>query len=517
MKILRTLCNNAILKMEGWFNPIFGNQLNPFYHLGSLTFYFFWVVLVSGIYVFIFFETNVAGAFNSVEYMTHDQWWMAGIMRSLHRYASDAAVITIFLHMIREFGRDRYRGVRWFSWFTGVPTLWLVVILGITGYWLVWDMLAQYVALATAEMMDWIPIIPGAMTFNFLPGNISDRFFTLMAFLHLLGLPVALVFLLWTHVSRISQVDFMPPRPLAIGTTAALVALSLLKPAVSHPDANLAQAPLTLHLDWFYLNIYPVVDRLGPGWAWAIPSAITWALLLLPWLPRWRDPPAAEVNLDNCNGCGGCARDCPFGAASMQPRSDGRKRTLFESVIDPSLCTACGICVGACSASNPFRQSGEELKVGIHLPEFTVEHLRRLTNQALDNMTGDGRVMVFGCDHGVALADLRRDHVGVVSMPCTGMLPPSFIDYALKKGADGVLITGCREGDCYYRLGDQLIRQRITGEREPRLVQRADRSRIRYFWAAQAERGDLEGQIEALHRELKERTSEARTEEKAHG
>ena len=505
MKTLRTICNNAILWLEGRFNSIFGNLLNPFYHLGSLTFFFFWIVLVSGIYLFIFFETSVAGAYRSVEYMTHDQWWMAGIMRSLHRYASDAAVITIFLHLFREFGRDRYRGVRWFSWFTGVPTLWLVVILGITGYWLVWDMLAQYVAIATAELVDWLPVIPSAMAFNFLPGAFSDRFFTLMAFLHLLGLPVALVFLLWTHVSRISQVDFSPPRGLALGTLAALIILSLVKPAISHAPADLSQSPQLLHLDWFYLNIYPVVDRLGPGWAWGIPTAITWLLMLLPWLPPRRDPPAAEVVLANCNGCGGCARDCPFGAASMQPRTDGANK-LFQSVVDPSLCTACGICVGACSASNPFRQAGKELEVGIHLPALSLEKLRQMTDEALAGLSGNGKVMVFGCDHGVAPSKTRSSprssRIGVVQLPCTGMLPPSFLDYVLKKGADGVMVTGCRQGDCYYRLGDLLIKQRIAGQREPRLIQRTDRSRIRFFWASQGERRELERQIDAFHREL---------------
>ena len=507
MPILRRLCNYAILRMEGWFNPIFGNRLNPFYHLGSLTFFFFWIVLVSGLYIFILFETNVAGAYQSVEYMTHDQWWMAGLMRSLHRYASDAAIITIFLHLFREFGRDRYRGVRWFSWFTGVPTLWLVVILGITGYWLVWDMLAQYIALATAELVDWLPIIPSSMVFNFLPGQVSDRFFTLMAFLHLLGLPVALVFLLWTHVSRISQVDFNPPKELAIGTMTALVILSFLKPAISHGPADLSMAPQALQLDWFYLNIYPVVDRLGPGWAWGIPSVITWLLMLLPWLPPRKDPPAAEVNLEHCNGCGGCARDCPFGAASMQPRSDGQNKP-FESVIDPTLCTACGICVGACGASNPFRSAGDELKVGIHMPALSIETLRQQTDQILAKLDGSGTVVVFGCEHGVPSVDHQASQVGVLTLPCTGMLPPSFIDYVLKKGADGVMVTGCRQGDCYYRLGDLLTEDRIAGKREPRLVKRTDRSRIRFFWGSPGERKQLNKELDLFKQELINRNKE---------
>ncbi len=503
MNIIRTAINTTILKLEGGFNDIFGNRLNPFYHLGSLTFFFFWIVLVSGIYVFIFFETNVAGAYQSVEYMTHDQWWMAGIMRSLHRYASDAAVITIFIHMIREFGRDRYRGVRWFSWFTGVPTLWLVVVLGISGYWLVWDMLAQYVALATAELIDWIPVLPGSIAFNFLPGQLSDRFFTLMAFLHLAGFPVALVFLLWIHVSRISQIDFNPPKELAIGTMVALLALSLLKPAISHGPADLGQAPTALKLDWFYLNIYPVIDILGPGWAWGLANGITVLLLLLPWLPKRGELAPAEVKLPFCNGCGQCAVDCPYGAVTMQPRTDGRPKTEFEPQMDVSLCTACGICTGSCVSSNPFRMKKQTLETGIEMPWYSADRLRNEADDRLAKLSGSERIILFGCDHGAQISKLEQPGIGIITLPCTGMLPPSLVDYVLKKGADGVFITGCRNGDCYHRFGNTWVDQRVAGLREPHLPSRTDQSKISIFRASDLERSQLEAKVAEFRQTLR--------------
>ncbi|MEO5340024.1 MAG: hydrogenase iron-sulfur subunit [Magnetococcus sp. MYC-9] len=503
MDTVRSAGNKAILAVEGWFNRGFGNPLNPFYHLGSLTFFFFWIVLVSGIYVFIFFETNVAGAYPSVEYMTHDQWWLAGVMRSLHRYASDAAVISIFLHMFREFFRDHHRGVRWFSWVTGVPTLWLVVILGITGYWLVWDQLAQYVALATAELVDWIPLIPGSMVFNFLDNQITDRFFTLMAFLHLLGLPVALVFLLWTHVSRISQIDFNPPRPLAIGVFTALLLLSLLKPAVSHGPVVAGHSPVILHLDWFYLNIYPLVDILGPAWAWSITSGVTLLLMLLPWLPAKQEKPAAAVNLSHCGGCGQCAQDCPYGAVSMQPRSDG-KATAFEPTVNTSLCTACGICSGSCVSSNPFRLPDGQLQTGIEMPWRSVDALRQEVNQKLAALCGQGRVILFGCEHGVDVTPLQCPEVVAVTLPCSGMLSPSMVDYVLKNGADGVFIAGCREGDCYHRVGNTWIEQRLAGTREPHLVKRVDRQRYAELRLANSrgERAELAQRVTAFRQTL---------------
>ena len=197
----------------------FGAGDNPLHWLGALTIFFFWVVLVSGIYVFVLFETSIFGAYHSVEYMTREQWYLGGVMRSLHRYASDAAIITLALHMLTEFASGRYRGARWFSWFTGVPLLWMVFPLGITGYWLVWDQLAQYIALATSELLDVLPIFTDPMARNFLtPDSLSDRFFTLLAFLHLVGIPIFLVFGIWFHLLRLTHPRVNPPLRLALGS-----------------------------------------------------------------------------------------------------------------------------------------------------------------------------------------------------------------------------------------------------------------------------------------------------------
>jgi hypothetical protein len=64
---------------------------------------------------------------------------IGGILRSVHRYASDAMVLTMLLHLLRHFAFDRMRGFRWFSWVTGVVLLWLVYAAGVNGYMLPWD------------------------------------------------------------------------------------------------------------------------------------------------------------------------------------------------------------------------------------------------------------------------------------------------------------------------------------------------------------------------------------------
>ncbi len=487
----------SYLLLEDWFNVSFGSGWNPLYHLGTLTFFFFWVVLVSGIYLFVFFDTSTAGAYASVEYLTHEQWYIGGVMRSLHRYASDAAVITILLHMFREFALDRYRGIRWFSWFTGVPTLWFVITLGITGYWLVWDELGLYVAIYSAQLMDTLPVVSGSMARDFLSGQLTDRLFTLMAFLHLLGQPVLLVIALWIHVKRLSHVEVTAPRGLAIGSLLALLVLSLLAPATSHGPADLDKVPMVLNLDWFYLNIYPLLDKWTAGQVWMLTTGVTLLLMILPWLPPKKTGPAAEVHLDQCNGCGQCAQDCPFDAITVQARSDGA-RWPSEVVVNPDQCAACGICVGSCHSSNPFRRSQKTLETGIDMPQYPIDEIRNRVDTALAQLAGNTKIMVFGCNNAVDVAALQTPDTAVLSLFCAGMLPPTLVEYALKQGTDGVLITGCRSGDCYYRYGNIWLDQRFSGLRKPILRQRAERDRIRVFRAAVTDAARLDRELVAF-------------------
>ncbi len=470
--------------LEAWFNLSFGPSWNPLYNLGTLTFFFFWVVLISGLYLFVFFDTSIAGAYASVEYITHEQWYMAGVMRSLHRYASDAAIITILLHMFREFSLDRYRGFRWFSWFTGVPTLWFVITLGITGYWLVWDELALYVAVLSSELVDALPIMSGSMARNFLAGQLTDRFFTLMGFLHLLGQPILLVFVIWIHVKRMSHVQISAPRGLAIGSFIALLALSLVAPVQSHGPADLSKVPVELKLDWFYLNVYPLLDYWTAGQTWMLTLCTTFVLMILPWLPPKKTGPAAEVHLDHCNGCGQCADDCPFDAINVQARTDGA-RWAHEVVVQPNQCAACGICVGSCHSSNPFSQKNQVLKTGIDMPQFPVNELRNRTDAAISKLHEDNKILVFGCENAFDISVLESANTAVVEVFCVGMLPPTLVEYALAKGANGVFITGCRTGDCYFRYGNVWLDKRFEGIRKPRLRARADRRRIMVFRGAE--------------------------------
>jgi ferredoxin/coenzyme F420-reducing hydrogenase delta subunit len=494
MELLRAPLRFVFDRAEQLLGLVFPPQWNPMLNLGALGFFFYWIITVSGIYVYIFFDTGVTQAYGSIEYMTYDQWYAAGIMRSLHRYASDGLIVVMLLHIIREFALDRYRGVRWFSWITGVPVLVFVYVAGITGYWLVWDKLAQYVALVSTEWLDRLPIFGEPIARNFLsPADLESRFFTLMVFMHI-AIPLIALILLWIHLQRVSKPRINPPRGLAIGTLASLLVLSLVHPALSQGLADLAKVPGAIGLDWFYLPLFPLLENWPGPVTWGGAGALLVMFCAIPWLPPMRKPPVAKVDLTNCNGCMRCFNDCPYNAISMRVRSDGQP---FESeaVVNPSFCVSCGICVGACPTAMPFRRASD-LAAGIDLPDMPVAELREQVERVCGKLKGKSRILVVGCDHGVATSGIEGANVAALALRCVGQLPPSFIDYVLSKRlADGVVLAGCAENSCHARLGTQWTDARIARERDPRLRARVPRERIRVLWLGWSGFGRLRTQI----------------------
>ncbi len=277
------------MRVEALFNRAFGDPLNPFYHLGAIGFFLFWVVALSGLYLYVFFDTSVTGAYASVQGLTHGQWYLGGILRSVHRYASDAMVLVMLIHMLRCFAFDRLRRFRSFAWLTGVGLIWLVYICGINGYMLPWDKLAQFVIVASFEWMDWLPSFGGTLIRNFIyPESVNDRLFSLLSFIHI-GAPLLLLLLMWVHVQRVPRASTQPPRPIGIGIVLMLLVMALVQPVVSQGGAaDLAVEVQAIDLDWFLLPIYPLLYAWPLGAVWALVTAITLLLLLLPWIGAQR-------------------------------------------------------------------------------------------------------------------------------------------------------------------------------------------------------------------------------------
>jgi ferredoxin/coenzyme F420-reducing hydrogenase delta subunit len=491
--------------LTGWraveraFDTAFGSGRNPLRHLGAIGFLAFWLLALSGIVLYVMLDTSVTGAYRSIDELAGQP--LGRLLRGVHRYAADTLVVAMGLHLLREWLAGHERGFRRFSWLTGVPLIAFVFVSAIGGFWLNWDQLGQYSAVATAEWLDALPLLGAPLARNFLVADaVNDRLISLFMFVHL-GVPLLLLFGLWFHVQRITRAAVLPPRSLAIGVTVVLAALALAVPVVSHPPAELGRVPPELRLDWILLFLHPLTEATSPGVTWALVGGGALALFAAPFLPQPARAPVAVVDAANCNGCRRCFADCPYAAIAMVPHPNQRIGR-FLAQVDGDLCAGCGICAGACPSSTPFRSTAE-LVTGIDLPQLTVGDLRRRLKQALAASTAARPLVVFGCDHGARCAVASGADVSAFSLLCAGQLPPSFVEYALRDGAAGVLVAACRDGGCEFRLGDGLTAGRLSGRREPRLRAGVAGERLELVAAGPGDESTLDDALSRLRRRVR--------------
>ncbi len=178
---VRSVARAAFDRIEAAFDAAFPPRANPWRTLGGLAWILFWIAAVSGIYVYVLFDTRADGAWASVERMSANAWPGSALARSLHRYASDAFILVTMLHLAREWAHGRYAHVHRYAWITGVALVAFVYGSGLVGFWLVWDRLAQYSIVATTEWLDVLPIFAEPLAGNFdANARIDDRLFSLL-------------------------------------------------------------------------------------------------------------------------------------------------------------------------------------------------------------------------------------------------------------------------------------------------------------------------------------------------
>ncbi|WP_295391264.1 hydrogenase iron-sulfur subunit [uncultured Thiodictyon sp.] len=74
-----------------------------------------------------------------------------------------------------------------------------------------------------------------------------------------------------------------------------------------------------------------------------------------------------------------------------------------------------------------------------------------------------------------------------ITVPCSGSVSPQYILTAFRKGADGVLVSGCHLGDCHYLEGNYLARRKLFLVKELLEFIGLEPERFRMSWVSAAE------------------------------
>ncbi len=202
-----------------WFServPISTAQLAEFtnepvpYHLrrwwfclGGTPAYLFLVQIVTGILLAFYYQPSPQTAYESVRYIT-DQVSYGWYFRGLHKWGATLMVAAVVLHQMRVFFTGAYRRPRELNWMIGMCLLMTTLLLGFTGYCLVFEQLSYWGVTVAANICESIPAV-GHFLKRVLLGGESYNAQTLprLYIFHAAVLPVMTLVFLALHIGLV--------------------------------------------------------------------------------------------------------------------------------------------------------------------------------------------------------------------------------------------------------------------------------------------------------------------------
>jgi len=292
-------------------------------------------------------------------------------------------------------------------------------------------------------------------------------FFVIVLFLHVF-LSVLILFWILVHVIRISNVTIWAPRWMLIASSVVVSILAIARPATTGRQADLSEFVGTVELDHWYLGFLPTVGNLGNGIVWGASIVLLLLVLAVPWLVRGRRDQKAIVIADLCNGNARCSDACPYGAIEMETRDDASGHQKI-AVVDPRLCTSCGLCVGVCPTS------------AIQVPDLPTAEARDRFKETVAATAEEpgGVVAVFSCARHAALGGVPVSvdgpidvvswdsegssmNLAISTVACSGMVNSRWIRDARDAGADSVVAVTCGRDDCRFEQGPTRLAERMN-------------------------------------------------------
>lgn len=479
------LAERALRAVDAGATRLYGWRYNPLHQSGTIAFAMLLVLIVTGLYLLVFYRVSAPWA--SVERLVNDPW-LGRWIRSLHRFASDAMVIAVFVHAFRMFAQARSWGPRTLAWISGVVLLLFVFVSGWTGFVIVWDTFGARLAIEGARLFDALPLLSEPVRRIFSGERpIPGAFFFINLFLHV-AIPLGVAAGLWIHVSRVARPTLFPPRHLSVALIGGLTLLAILWPAPLPPEANPFELATSTPNDLVYSFWLPWSERLPEWIGWTVASLTFLAAVAVPRIMRRpREGTWAPSLVDErlCTGCNQCPQDCPWEAIAMQPRTDDRPTLVAH--VNPALCVSCGICAGSCAPMGvgPPRRTGRD-------------QVRAMRDLASDlRLSSAPPVVAMMCANAPPNHRnvLERAGATIHLVTCTGNVHTSAVELLLQGGAGGVIVFSCPPRDCRGREGPKWLDQRVYHDREAELQPRVDRRRVRLATAAA---GDLTGTLDAF-------------------
>ena len=313
-------------RISDWFKervPVSGVQIAEFtnepvpnhlqrwwFCLGGTPAYLFVVQIVTGILLAFYYQPAPETAYQSVERITNEVnygWYF----RSVHKWGATLMIAAVILHQMRVYFTAAYRKPREINWMIGMCLLLCTLMIGFTGYSLVFEQLSYWGATVAANISDQVPLVGGWAKQLLLAGetynrNTVPRFYIL----HAAVLPVLLILMLIVHIALIrlqgvseltfedepedapKTFNFFPEHfytELMIGLILMIVlsALATLFPAMMGPKADPLTTPEVIKPEWFFYATFRWLKLFSGTVAILSMGFIVFIMFIWPFIDAW--------------------------------------------------------------------------------------------------------------------------------------------------------------------------------------------------------------------------------------
>ncbi|KAA6507385.1 cytochrome bc complex cytochrome b subunit [Helicobacter pylori] len=185
-----------VLMTEYWIPK----NINFLWAMGVTLFTLFGVLVISGIFLLMYYKPDAKMAFDSVNFTIMQEVAYGWLWRHMHATAASMIFVIIYIHMFVGIYYGSYKKGREMIWISGMILFVVFSAEAFSGYMLPWGQMSYWAAAVITNLFGGIPFI-GADVVEWIRGNyvVADSTLTRFFMLHVFLLPIAIILLVGVH------------------------------------------------------------------------------------------------------------------------------------------------------------------------------------------------------------------------------------------------------------------------------------------------------------------------------
>ena len=187
---LNTTMLTKVLMTEYWIPK----NINFLWAMGMVLITTFMILLVSGIFLLMYYKPDVNMAFDSVNYTIMQEVHFGWLFRHIHGVGASVVFLIIYIHMLTGIYYGSYKKGREVIWLSGMLLFVLFSAEAFSGYMLPWGQMSYWAAYVITNIFGGIPLIGDELVI-WIRGNfyVADSTLTRFFMLHVFLVPLAIL------------------------------------------------------------------------------------------------------------------------------------------------------------------------------------------------------------------------------------------------------------------------------------------------------------------------------------